>query len=446
MNKLRIISIALICLLATTSVFGCSNNSSKEKKGDSKVFSEVEIKAQKLINPWDDGPNDSTRKAADGANDFAFNLSSALAKDMSDKNNNLVISPFSVWLPLAALVNATDEASKPALLEALGAAGISVDDINSASSRMLFNLNKTDNEEFMGDNFHNPLKIANAIFVGNNVTLKKDFAQAFMDYYRGTSINVDFSSKDAVEAVNKWASDNTEGLITDLVSEFEPDTIATIANAIYYSDRWDWEFYKGDTKEGTFNSTVGENKANFMLREGDAQTYYEDEKVQAMPLTFANQGGLYIILPKDGDATGLLTTMTNDYFNEIINDSIQATGKLLLPRFKIDGAITDLKNSLESLGVPLFDRNSAPLTGGLVEEDLYVWVDSALQKAMIEVNEEGTTAAAVTALGIAGNAMPLPTEPFEMICDKPFMFVLYDYTYDGGEQVLFTGIVNQIEG
>ena len=66
-----------------------------------------------------------------------------------------------------------------------------------------------------------------------------------------------------------------------------------------------------------------------------------------------------------------------------------------------------------------------------------------MHKAVIEVDEKGTTAAAVTVMAMTGAAMPLPTEPFEMNCNKPFIFVLYAHTYDGGNQVLFTGIVNQ---
>ena len=440
MKKTKTISLILVCILITTMLFGCSKKSDQGNY-TGKEMSIMNLTAAELISPRDAGQNPEAQVAAKGANDFAFALSSLLAEEAGD--NNLVCSPFSVWLPLAALLNATDETNKPALLSALGASGITEEDINNAASRMLFNLTKLENKEYM-DDFHNPIKIANAIFVDKSVTLKKEFAQTFLDYYRGSAINVDFSSSDAVGKVNQWASDNTEGLITNVIEEFDPETIAAIANAIYYSDRWDWEFNPDKTKEGDFNGLSGVDKANFMIREGDAQTYYEDDKVQAMPLSFANGGGLYIILPKDGDATKCLSDMTSDYFSEIQNDSIQATGKLLLPRFTIQGGVMDLSDSLQKMGVPLFDSDSAPLTGGIIEEDLKVWVNQAVQKAMIKVNEEGTTAAAVTVLAMAGAGMPLPTEPFEMICDKPFVFVLYDWTYDGSSQVLFTGVVNQV--
>jgi serpin B len=181
-----------------------------------------------------------------------------------------------------------------------------------------------------------------------------------------------------------------------------------------------------------------------MLREGDGQTYYTDSRVQAVPLSFENGGGMYILLPQSGSARELLATMTNEYFDKIQAESNPATGKLLLPRFSIETTLDDLKETLESLGVPLFDEMSAPLTGGLIEEDMRAWLSDAMQKAVIKVDEKGTTAAAVTVLGVAATSgPPAPTEPFEMICNRPFVFILYEYSYDGGRQILFTGIVNE---
>ena len=323
-------------------------------------------------------------------------------------------------------------------MSALNAAGINETDLNNASSRMMFDLLQ---QQYAGSDRHNPLKIANAVFVQNNLTLNRDFAQVFLDYFRGAAMSVDFSSRQAVDAVNKWASENTEGLINNIVEYFDPETVAAIANAIYYSDRWGWEFDPTSTSEGVFHSPAGNTQAFFMLREGDSQPYFEDDIVQAMPLFFKTGGGLYIILPKDGDATGLLSSMTGGYFDEI--RTAPATGKLLLPRFSIESDVMELKDALTALGIPLFNKSAAPLTCGLVEEDIPVWLSSAVQKAFIEVDEKGTTAAAVTVMTADGEGMPEPTEPFEMICDKPFVFVLYGDTYDGGNQILFTGIVNR---
>ncbi|GHV89421.1 hypothetical protein AGMMS50267_17810 [Spirochaetia bacterium] len=290
--------------------------------------------------------------------------------------------------------------------------------------------------------YHNPLKIVNAIFVDNDVTLKKTFAQVFMDYYRGTSMNVDFASPDAVAAVNKWASDNTNGLITNIIKMFDPDTRAAIANAIYFSDRWAWEFSPEKTKKDTFNSPAGETEAYYMLHEDGIQFYYEDDTVQALPLDFETGGGMYIILPKNGDATELLSSMTSGYFNTIQGGLDLAKGKLLLPRFSIKSDVMELADTLTALGIPL---TNADAIDGLIEE-ASLFVSNVLHKAVIEVDEKGTTAAAVTVTELSpGSAspQPQPSKTFEMICDKPFVFLLYGDTVDNGSQILFTGVVNR---
>ena len=387
--------------------------------------------------------NQTAAAVAAGANDFAFQLSAALAGTSGDEN--LVCSPYSVWIPLAALVSATDEPYRAELLDALNASGISDTDINNASSRMLYDLTKQRQKNSVNSDFypyHNPLQIANAIFVDHNVTLKKDFARNFADYFRGTAMNVDFGSDDAVVAVNQWASDHTEGLITEIVQNFDANTVAALANAIYFSNRWDREFDVNQTTEDIFYSPAGDTKAYYMRREGDEQIYYEDDKVQAISLNFKTGGRLCIILPADGDASKLMTTMTNEYYSRIQAGSAEATGTLLLPRFSAENRM-ELKDTLTALGVPLFDEEKAPLTGGLIEEEYPLWLSGAIHKAVIEVDEKGTTAAAVTVLTMEAAAEVIPTERFEMICNKPFVFVLSEDTYDGGQQVLFTGIINQ---
>ncbi|MDR1299372.1 MAG: hypothetical protein LBJ84_03885, partial [Oscillospiraceae bacterium] len=411
MRRSRTANCAAAAVLAAALLAGCGGGGS----GDV-VFSAAPVAEMALLPPvWSNSAAELS--AAGGESDFAFRLSAALAEQSGDEN--LICSPFSVWLPLAALVNATDDAGRGALLSSLGAAGASAEDVNNAASRMLYGLLRPSSAV---EGSLVPLQIANAIFVDSDVTLRQDFAQLFGDYYRGAAINVDFGSPDAVRAVNSWASENTDGLIREVVSEFDPRTVAAIANAIYFSDRWGWEFNPNRTKEDIFHSPTGDETANFMVREGGGQTYYEDENVQAMPLGFISGGGMYIILPKDGDATGLLSSMTAEYFGEIQAKAEDATGKLLLPRFAIDSGVMSLSGLLTALGVPLFDEKSAPLTGGIIEGDLPVWLSSAVQKAYITVDEKGTTAAAVTVLTMDAGAAPLdeiePEIPFEMICDK----------------------------
>ena len=404
------------------------------------AFASVDQDAQTLAELAYGEATEQTALVAGGANDFAFRLSTKLVQEAGTEN--FVFSPYSVWLPIAALLNATDAAHQEALLEALGAIGVTEADVNQAAYRMLYDLTKEE-ERFYREDYDSPLQIANAIFVRQDMTLNKDFTQSFADYFKGTAMNLDFSSPEAVDIVNQWASDNTEGLITDLVQEFDPMTIAVIANAIYFSDRWEEEFNPKETEEDVFHAPSGDSTAFYMLCDSDSQYYYEDTRMQAICLPFLNGGGMYILLPKDETAMELLSAMTQDYFDEIRISTRPTKGKLLLPRFAIENDVPNLRDALEALGVPLFDIGAAPLTGGLLEGDMPVWLSDAMQKAIVKVDEEGLTAAAVTLMYSDSLGMEFPSEPFEMNCNKPFVFLLCQSTADGDEQVLFTGVVNQ---
>ena len=415
--------------------------------GENTAMKVVQVTPKDLQEPsWGDNP--AAVSVARGANGFAFRLSAALA-EQNGATKNLVCSPLSVWIPLTALVNTADAQYKADLLAALGVPGIEDADINNGVSRMLYDLTRQRDKEYkeMGwpGDYHEPLKIANAIFVDYDVTVKDDFAQTFMDYYRGSSINVDFESPEAGTGVNDWVDKNTNGMIQNIIEKFDPETLAVLANAMYFFDRGSWEFDPDETKADIFYAPGGETEASYMLREGDSQIYFEDATLQALPLSFKTGGGLYILLPKDGDAAELLASMTSDYFLEIQTGSIPAEGKLLLPRFSIDGDTLGLAAVLTALGIPLFDYEDS-LTGLIKERDAQLF--DALHKAAIKVDEKGTTAAAVTIMPTATSAGPddSPKKPFEMNCNKPFVFILYDYTHDGGMQVLFTGMVHQPKG
>jgi len=421
MGKLKALSLPAALTCAAALLAGCAGG------GPLKIPA---VSAAALKSPG--GVRDrAAAGVAGGANDFAFRLSAGLVKS-ADKNDNFVCSPYSVWMPLAALANAADAKYKDTLLGALGAGGFSAADVNDAASRMLYDI----------INVHgSPLRIVNAVFVDKDVTLRKDFAQTYMDYYRGSAMNVDFDSKDAVDAVNRWASRQTNGLVENAVEKFDPYT-AAIVNAVYFYDGWKDEFHTDDTREDVFHAPDGDENAYFMLRKGDGQTYYEDDRVQAVPLTFKSGGGLYIILPKSGGATDLLSAMTSEYFNRIQAGSVKKDGTLLLPRFTFKSNVRGLKEALSALGVPLFDISSRPLTG-LIEEDTPMLVSDVTQRAVIKVDEKGATAAAMTIIQNGPGAPPPPKEDFIMICNRPFVFVLYMHTTDGGNQILFTGVVNR---
>ena len=374
-----------------------------------------------------------------GINDFTFRLSTLLAEELGD--DNLICSPILVWMPLAALINASESEHREIFKDALFVSGISDEDINFTSKIILSDLKNLRDIS----NGHKALRMVSTVFVRSDLNPNKDFAQLFSDYYNGNILCVDFTSPEAVKSVNQWASENTNGLISDIVQRFSPDIVVAVGNAIYFEDRWKLEFDPRQTTENVFYSRSGEESAFFMLREGNEQAYYEDDAVQSVLLEYKSGGGMYIILPKDGDTARLLSSMSTDYFETIRTSMEPKTGKLLLPRFSMDSGIMQLDSILKSLDIPLFDSSAAPLMGGLVEGDVPIWLSCAMQKAIVKVDETGTVAATVTLIPGSGEGPAIQTEPFEMICNKPFLFVLFAQTSADESIILFTGIVNHPE-
>ncbi len=360
-------------------------------------------------------------------------FSFALTQKLSREGENLVVSPMSVWITLVALCNAIDDpATLAACKEALFIGDMEMADVNAGVSYLLYRFTHTRTDD--GEDY-NPLSIANAIFADNDVTLNADFAQTALDYFRAYVMNVDFSDPSAAEAVNKWASEQTQGLIENIVDGFDPMTVLAFANAVYFSDRFMNEFDPEATEEGVFHGAQGEQNGMFMLREGAFMPYFEDDDLQAVNLNMVCGSGLLILLPKGENASALLSSMTAARFSEIRDGLAPAEGKFMLPRFTADYSAS-LSQTLKDMGLSEMFREDS--LSSLVEET-DAQLSETLHKATITVDEKGTTAAAVTVSIVTATGMPMPGAPFEMICDRPFSFVLYC-----NGQVIFTGTINNL--
>jgi serpin B len=377
------------------------------------------------------------------ANTFGFELSGKMAAQY--ENENFIFSPYSVYMPLAALLNGTaKEADREELLRILGAEGFTVEDVNKAVSYALYGMTEKTvyNENWEEENF-STLEIANAIFIDRDETIKPEFAQTFSDYYKGSIFSTDFGNNEAAKAaINKWASDNTNGLIDDVSPEFTGEEVAAIANALYFKDAWENEFDPSKTVKDTFYSPTGEVEVDMMNYENKTPTigsqYYEDDDIQMARMDFKNGGGMYLIMPKDGDVTSLATNFSEEYFNQIKADSEMKALSISMPKFEIKSPMMNLVGSLKEMGIPLFEGDS--LNDGVVEyKGRSTQLDQAVQKAVIKVDEVGTTAAAVTVMTIIAESVPPTYEQVSVKFDKPFMFVLTGSGF--GEQVLFTGTV-----
>lgn len=382
--------------------------------------------------------------ARDEENGFALRFTEALLKQKKE-GENLIASPYSAWLPLAALVNGCSGATQEQLLKVIGEAGIDAETLNQTVKAVNAGLSQEERRksyEEYGETFESPLKIANALFVQKDATVNQTFEQLFSDNYDGKLFSVDFSDPSAANAINSWASEKTDGKIVEIVDSFDADTVAAIANALYFSDSWSSPFLEENTTEGTFHGAKQDENAEFMNQKLSDGIYYEDETMQAIVLWTASGGQMVLCLPKDGySAEEVLQSLTTEKLQKISGADYRCV-QLSLPKFKLESNVFSIKEALEAMGIPLMQATDAALTEVLDNEALYI--SSALQSAMVEVDENGLTAAAVTAMGLEKMALMPETDPIELTFDSPFAFVLTGNGEDAGDQILFTGVVNHL--
>lgn len=378
----------------------------------------------------------SAAAVAAAVNDFSFRFAGRLHADAPD--SNLVTSPVSAWLPLAALANAASACVVDDLLEALGVAGATREQVDTAAARMLHGLTAD----------ATALSIADAAFVDHRRTLAMPFVRTFRDRYFGEAFEVDFSAPDAAGAVNAWAAESTDGRITDLVERIDADVVAAIANAVFFTDPWKSQFDTHLTEAGTFHAPSGDVEVPLMTRHVSDVPYHETEHLQMVSLPFENGAELHVILHRSGGTLDLLAHFDGERFRQLLADRTPRRGRVVLPRFTLTPDTADLKAPLTDLGVPLFVDKDDVLPG-LLDDDEPTWLSEATQRAMLEIDENGATAAAVTVMMVArGGPPPEPPEdtPFEMVCDRPFVAILTHPTVDCAHQILFVAVVNEPAG
>ena len=450
MRKKQMLALFMsLSLLAQGMLFsGCGQKSIGEQPAQTRTETEeaqsVETTDSKNQDQTTADKTQDQDVAQDEANGFALRFTEALLKQKKE-GENLIASPYSAWLPLAALVNGCSGATQEQLLKVIGEAGIDAETLNQTVKAVNAGLSQEERRksfEEYGETFESPLKIANALFVQKDAVVNQTFAQLFSDNYDGKLFSVDFSDSSAANAINSWASEKTDGKIVEIVDSFDADTVAAIANALYFSDSWSNQFLAENTTEGTFHGAKQDENAEFMNQKLSDGIYYEDETMQAIVLWTTSGGQMVLCLPKDGySAEEVLQSLTTEKLQKISGADYRCV-QLSLPKFKLESNVFSIKEALEAMGIPLMQATDAALTEVLDNEALYI--SSALQSAMVEVDENGLTAAAVTVMGLEKMALMPETDPIELTFDSPFAFVLTGNGEDAGDQILFTGVVNHL--
>ena len=342
-------------------------------------------------------------------NKLGFELLSRLVKN--DVGENVFVSSFSVAIALAMTYNGAENQTKEAMADALGVAGLSLEEINTANAAFMSMQDGLDPKV--------ELAIANSIWARLGIVLARDFIRRISDHYAGAVNNLDFGDPSAAETINRWVSDKTHERIRQLVTPplvFGSEVI--LVNAIYFKGIWTTQFAEENTKQGAFTLLDGSVKSCPMMSQSGHYEYYETETFQAVSLPYGERRvSMYVFLPKPTvPFRDFQTQLSVKTWQHWVSQFRVRKGDIVLPRFKLEYG-KDILSALVDLG-----------GGGLAGPDFLgmgagpLVISHIILKTFLEINEEGTEAAAATAVVMARS----PTPRFSFEVDRPFFCAIRD--------------------
>jgi len=343
--------------------------------------------------------------------------------------DNVFISPLSIALALQMTAHGAAGPTWDAMAGAMALSGFSRAEAAAGNLRLRDELVSADKKV--------RLDIANSLWLRKGVMLRKQFADDCGKYYQASVTTLDFARPSAVTTINDWVAKNTNGRIKEIVSELTPEEILVLVNAIYFKGSWTTEFDSKLTSPREFHLVSGPAQRRMMSRE-DRFRYKADDAMQAVALPYGDgRLNMYVFLPREKDGLGKLIDATKpDNFAALFDGFGEKKGTVVLPRFKIEFE-QNLVKTLQALGMGIAFTPGADFSK-MVVPPATAAISDVLHKTFVEVNEEGTEAAAVTGVKMMATAMPREDERFSFVCDHPFLCAIRD---DVTGSVLFLGAI-----
>jgi len=359
-------------------------------------------------------------------NRFAFTVFkevSALAT-----NPNTFFSPLSLNLALGMLYNGASGDTRTEMAEVLGMADFSEIEINEYYQKM--------SQSLLNIDPLTDISIANSIWYRSGYPVKQPFIDINQNYFDAVVKALDFDRPDAAAIINKWCADNTKDRIKEIIkSSIGNDVMMYLINALYFKSKWQYEFDKANTKQDDFTLADNQKKKADMMEQTTDLPYYADQHMQCVEMPYGNQAfSMVVILPgNDMDVDGLIDYLDNTVWQKIVDNLYPRNVHLKLPRFKIECDI-ELNDPVKNVGMQrIFMGGFANISDG----DLAV--SNIKQKTFVEVNEEGTEAAAVTVIEIVETSIgPGSSVPF--YANRPFLYLIKEKSTGA---ILFIGRMDE---
>ncbi|HDP99441.1 MAG TPA: serpin family protein [bacterium] len=362
--------------------------------------------------------------------DNSFGLKVFQEINNHEKNGNIFISALSISMALAMTLNGANGATKEAMQNSLELAGLSDQQINENYKSLIELLVSLDPKV--------KFQIANSIWYRDDMIFEQSFIDQNKKYFDALVSSLDFNSPNAKNIINAWVDEQTNGKIKEIVEKINRNDVMFLINAIYFKGIWKYQFDEKQTSDALF--TLPDNSqipCKMMVQSGEFQ-YFANENFQAIDLPYGDElFSMVLLLPKPSvNIDSLIMEFDQNNWNQWISLFQKQSGAIFLPRFKLSYKLK-MNDVLIALGMGVAFSDEADFTrmykpGGL-------FISEVNHKTFVEVNEEGTEAAAVTSVVISMTSI----SGFIMQVDRPFIVAIRE-NHSG--TILFIGkIVNPTE-
>ena len=369
----------------------------------------------------------SVKAVSAAGNAFGFRLLRRLAANTP--TGNVFFSPFSVSQALTLTMTGAGGQTRADMANTLGLTALPTAQINAANALLLPSLENPEPKV--------ELSVANALWANNGVTFAPQFQADAKRFYGADATTLNFSDPSSASAINRWVSTNTQGKITEIVTHDDIATAsAVLTNAVYFHGLWQSPFDKAATTDAPFHLNAKQTKTVPLMVQESTFDYLQTPQFQAVRLSYGKgRLSMLVFLPASGTSADAFAASLDSRSLDQWQGAMKPTElTVFLPRFKANYTVT-LNKPLATLGM------ASALSAGADFGPMGlpgVHIGAVLHKAVLDVDEQGSTAAAATAdETTASIRFPPPTT---MRVDRPFVCILRDRVTGA---ILFEGIIRE---
>jgi serine protease inhibitor len=364
------------------------------------------------------------KRLVESDNKFGLKLFREIVKEEKDKN--VFISPLSVSMALGMTYNGANGKTQEAMQKTLELNGLTLQEVNECYKHLIETLTQLDPKV--------RFQIANSIWYRQDLTFEQEFFNLCQKYFDALVKALNFDDPNAAGTINAWVDEKTNGRIKEIVdSPIDPSLVMFLIDAIHFKGIWTYQFDPELTEDAWFYLPNGSIKICKLMAQRNLCQNFSNDVFRAIDLPYGDGDfSMTIFLPRgEIDIDSLIAKFEPDSFNYWLSRFTlsEDSFNIYIPKFKLEYGVK-LSEALKGLGMGIaFTPGQADFTkmykpGG-------TWISEVKHKTFVEMNEEGTEAAAVTSVG-----MSYGPNPYDFIVNRPFVFVIRE---NQSQTILFIG-------